>query len=212
MIVLLRRLMLLSEHLIQKILAYSSQIGLKMHNNQIIQLDTYIYENLHWIEKHNVSGLRSVEEIVQQGIMDSIRLAPYLEGSSLLDIGSGAGLPGMILAILCPRLNVGLTEKRSKKIAFLKRACRSCGLMDRVCVIDARRGEPVSEYDCVTARAFSDLYSTLELCRTYLKDKGRVILPRSAQEAEQCLIMGANVFMYPHAGKKVSNRIVAIFN
>jgi 16S rRNA (guanine527-N7)-methyltransferase len=203
--------MLISDHLVSSIRSNAGKMQLDISNRQINQLDTYIQENLHWIDKHNVSGLRSVEQVVDEGIIDTMGLIPYLHGKTVLDIGSGSGLPGLILAILCPGLKVCLTEKRSKKIAFLKRACRSCGIADRVRVVDARRQDPGRQFDCITARAFSDLSSTLDLCRTHLRRQGSVILPRSARDAEQCLVMGANVVMYPHDGKKVEKRLIAIF-
>jgi len=71
-----------------------------------------------WNQSHNLTSVDDPEEMLSVHILDCASIKPYLKGASLLDVGSGAGLPGMVLAILSPALQVTSVESRNKKAQF----------------------------------------------------------------------------------------------
>ena len=190
----------------------AKKTGMVLDEQILNRLEIYVRESLFWTKMHNVSGLRSEDQVVEQGIIDSMRLVPFLNGKTLVDVGSGAGLPGLIIGIICTGLEVCLTEQRSKKIAFLKRAVRSCGLQNRVEIIDVRQKPVLRIYDNATSRAFSNLENTFNACSEYVVKGGRVILPRSVDDSEKCLAGGARLFTYNNDATNIKNRAIAIYD
>jgi 16S rRNA (guanine527-N7)-methyltransferase len=83
-----------------------------------------------WSGRLNLTGAASDRERVETLVRDGWRASPWVEGPELLDVGSGAGTPGLILALLRPELRVTLLEPRQKRWAFLREACRSVGRED----------------------------------------------------------------------------------
>lgn len=111
-----------------------------------------------WNQVYNLTAIREPERMLRQHLLDSLAVLPHIEGPSLADVGSGAGLPGIPLAIARPELNVTLVESSHKKSAFLRQAAIELSLPnvnvkeERVESIESR-----GAYDVVIARAFSDL-------------------------------------------------------
>ncbi|MGH8562479.1 MAG: 16S rRNA (guanine(527)-N(7))-methyltransferase RsmG, partial [Nevskiales bacterium] len=94
-----------------------TDLGLKLSGGQRAQLLSYLQEMQRWNGTHNLTAVRDPQEMVVKHVLDSLSLLPQLQGTSLLDIGSGAGLPGIPLAIANPRLQVTLLESNGKKCA-----------------------------------------------------------------------------------------------
>ena len=83
-----------------------------------------------WNKTHNLTAVDDPQEMLAVHILDSASIKPYLKGAALLDVGSGAGLPGMILAILSPALQVTSVESRNKKAQFQMFAANKLGLQN----------------------------------------------------------------------------------
>ncbi|SCZ35675.1 16S rRNA (guanine527-N7)-methyltransferase [Afifella marina DSM 2698] len=136
-----------------------------------------------WQRTHNLVSPRTIDEVWERHVGDSLQLVPIgieQKSSSWLDIGSGAGFPGLIVAIvLHDRLErVGLVEANHKKAAFLRQAVRVCGL-DNV-TVHARRIEALHDefrgcFDVVSARALAPLPGLLELAAPFLAENGLVL-------------------------------------
>lgn len=104
-------------------------VGLALSPVQVDQFLTYLELLLKWNRKMNLTALRAPEEIISRHFLDSLLLIPYLpEKGRLLDIGSGAGFPGLPLKIARPGLSVDLAEATDKKVSFLKEVIRCLGL------------------------------------------------------------------------------------
>lgn len=111
-----------------------------------------------WNKTHNLTAIDDIDEMVSVHILDSASVLPYIKGSRLLDVGSGAGLPGMILAILAPTLSVTSVESRGKKSQFQKFAANKLGLKNfNVEHSRVEDYEPAEKFDTLTARAFSSI-------------------------------------------------------
>jgi 16S rRNA (guanine527-N7)-methyltransferase len=104
-------------------------LGLTLAPEQIDQFLAYLALLLKWNRKMNLTALRTPREIIIHHFLDSLLLLPYLpETGRLLDIGSGAGFPGLPLKIARPGLTIDLVEATAKKVSFLKEAIRRLGL------------------------------------------------------------------------------------
>jgi 16S rRNA (guanine527-N7)-methyltransferase len=123
-----------------------------------------------WNAAYNLTAVRDPEQMVVRLVLDSLSIVPSVQGVRVLDIGSGAGLPGVPLALARPELAVTLLDSNRKKTRFLLQAAGELGLA--MVSVAAQRVEdhvPTQLYDCVMSRAFSSLaeFATLaaRLCR-----------------------------------------------
>lgn len=158
-----------------------------LSKEQINKFELYSKLLLEWNEKFNLTSITNKDEIVQKHFIDSIYLVKYvdLSNKSLLDVGSGAGFPGIPLAIVCPSVKITLLESNGKKVTFLKEVVKSLKL-DNVSIIQARSEElnKKEQYDFVTARAVKQLNILLEISVHLLKVKGIFIAYKGDAESE----------------------------
>jgi 16S rRNA (guanine527-N7)-methyltransferase len=113
-----------------------------------------------WNRAYNLTGVRDPLEMVARHLLDSLAMLPYVRGTSLADLGSGAGLPGIPLAIARPGLQVTLIDSNGKKTRFLREARRTLSLAN-VRVEQARAEDFFGAFDTVAARAFAGLADML---------------------------------------------------
>lgn len=113
-----------------------------------------------WNATYNLSAVRERGEMVTRHLLDSLSVAPFVQGETLADLGTGAGLPGIPLAILAPQRRVTLVDSNGKKTRFLRAAVRELGLAN-VGVAETRVDSVPGRFDCVTARAFASLADML---------------------------------------------------
>jgi len=111
-----------------------------------------------WNRVYNLTAVREPGQMLAHHVLDSLSVAPHLKGASLADVGSGAGLPGIPLALARPGLAVTLIESNHKKATFLKQAAIELALTN-VEVVNARveASDTASRFEVVISRAFSDL-------------------------------------------------------
>lgn len=118
----------------------------------------YVTELMNWNRVYNLTSVRKPTDIVSRHILDSLTILPHLHGERILDIGTGAGLPGIPLAIACPERDFVLLDSSSKKLRFVQQTLGILNL-DNVAIEDCRVEEfqPERLFDTVICRAFSDL-------------------------------------------------------
>ena len=132
----------------------SLHLGQQYHKNLL----QYLRLLKKWNQAYNLTAVRELPAMVTKHVLDSLAIAPYLHGNRILDVGSGAGLPGIVLAITNPSLHFVLMDSNGKKTRFLNEVKRSLDL-SQVNVVQTRvenYRETVS-FDTVVSRAFSDL-------------------------------------------------------
>ncbi len=133
-------------------------LGLALDAAQQQRLLAYLALLLKWNKAYNLTAVRDPLEMVTKHLLDSLALLPHLQGGRLLDVGSGAGLPGIPLAIAAPQREVTLLDANSKKTRFLLQAKGELGLYN-LSVVHSRveQYRPERLFDTVTARAFASL-------------------------------------------------------
>jgi 16S rRNA (guanine527-N7)-methyltransferase len=117
-----------------------------------------------WNSVYNLTAVRGAQQIVSHHLLDSLAVAPHVGAQTLLDVGSGAGLPGIPLALALPRMRVTLLDANQKKAAFLRQAVIELAL-ENVNVVCGRAEtwQPAERFELVISRAFSDLRKFLAL-------------------------------------------------
>jgi len=155
--------------------------GLELSSDQLNQVVVYLDLLLRWNQKINLTAIRDPEECLTRHFGESLFLAKHTElQGTLLDIGSGAGFPGLALKIAYPALTVTLLEPVAKKRAFLKEAARACGFSkvetraERL--QDLARISPSFSFDSATSRAVGNLQQLVPLAAHCLKPGGRIFL------------------------------------
>ena len=151
----------------------------------------YLALLVRWNRTYNLTAVRDPHEMVTKHLLDSLAMHPYLDaiaarGGALADLGTGAGLPGIPLAIVKPGLRVTLVESNGKKARFMREAVRQLGLKD-VRVAESRI-EALSEpgaYDAITARALATLPLILELGGHLLKPDGELLAMKGVHPADE---------------------------
>ncbi len=121
-------------------------------------------------------GPREADRIWDRHILNSVAMEPLLPpGGSVVDVGSGAGLPGIPVAVLRPDLSVVLLEPLLRRYEFLRLAVEELGLTDRVTVIRGRAEDHKQRYDVVTCRAVAPLPRLLAWCAPLVAPGGRLV-------------------------------------
>jgi 16S rRNA (guanine527-N7)-methyltransferase len=155
-------------------------LGLKLAPATLEQFTVYLDELRLWNTKTNLTGLKTVRDIVIKHFLDSLAVLPFLDGAaSLLDLGSGAGFPGLVLKLARPRITLTLVEGRQKKTTFLEYLVARFKLTGVQVVqahltpSQAQAWEP--KVDAVVSRAVVILPRLLELAAPLLAPGGRLL-------------------------------------
>lgn len=147
----------------------------------------YLALLVRWNQTYNLTAIRAPREMVAKHLLDSLAMHPAVDGiGTLADLGTGAGLPGIPLAIARPALQVTLVESNGKKARFLREAVRQLGL-GNARVVEARiEGfDAPGQFDAITARALATLPLILELGGHLLKPGGKLLAMKGAYPAEE---------------------------
>ena len=162
----------------------------RLSKEQIAKFDKFTDLLLEWNEKFNLTAITNRLEIEEKHYFDSIQLHEHFGGANktLLDVGSGAGFPGIPLAIVEPTMKVTLLEANGKRVAFLKEVVKELNL-GNVEIIQGRAEELKTreKYDIVTARAVKELNILLEISFHLVKVGGQFIAfkgPGAIEELE----------------------------
>ncbi len=143
-------------------------------------------ELLHkWNRVYNLTAIREPHEMVVHHLLDSLAILPYVNGDRWLDVGSGAGLPGMVLAIARPDWHVTMLDSNSKKTGFLQQAAIELGLTNAE--IKCTRVEDLGveqKYDSIVSRAFAELGDFLRITRHLIATDGRWFAMKGLPERE----------------------------
>ncbi|MEE2960092.1 MAG: 16S rRNA (guanine(527)-N(7))-methyltransferase RsmG [Myxococcota bacterium] len=134
---------------------------------------------LKWNQKINLTSITSDRQSEQLHYLDSLQGLPYIIGERVLDIGSGAGFPGIPLAIATPTINYTLLEPRRKRVSFLRTVKSRLGLSN-VEIIEGRSTDEVKDrYDTVVTRATFATDDDLTNCLKWVNDCGSLVLYRA---------------------------------
>jgi 16S rRNA (guanine527-N7)-methyltransferase len=144
------------ELLRQRLDAGLSALGIALDETAIARLLDYVDLLERWNAAYNLTAVRDPAEMVTRHLVDSLAILPHVAGATLADLGSGAGLPGIPLAIAAPVRETLLVDSNGKKARFLREAVRRLELK-HVRVAESRVEDVAGTFDCITARAFASL-------------------------------------------------------
>lgn len=135
-----------------------AELGLTLPAGAPLTLTSYIEVLEHWNQRYNLTAVREPEQMVNRHVLDSLAAAPFLHGDNILDVGSGAGLPGIPLAVAFPERRFVLLDSNGKKIRFLTHAVTMLGLKNAE-VVQARAKDyrPTEGFATVISRALASL-------------------------------------------------------
>ena len=138
-----------------------------------------------WNKVYNLTAIRKPEQMVSNHLLDSIAVVPYLWPGRWLDVGCGAGLPGIVLAIIRPEWSFTLVDSNSKKTSFVQQACIELALKN--VEVKCERIEAwhnTQKFDGIISRAFAEASEFVTLTRHLLKSSGRWAAMKGAPEQE----------------------------
>jgi 16S rRNA (guanine527-N7)-methyltransferase len=161
------------------------EIGLEIAPSQRKQLLTYIGLLTKWNEVYSLTAIRDEHEMISHHLLDALSILPHVGGRRFLDVGSGAGIPGIPVAVAQPACKVTLLDSNQKKVAFLQQAVIELGLRNtRVSATRVEAWHPAEQFDVIASRAFSDLAEFVGLSQHLLAEQG---------------VFAAMKGIYPHA-------------
>ena len=152
------------------------ELGLECSAHQVEQLLDYVSLLVTWNSAYNLTAIREPERMIALHILDSLAILPYVTGDNLIDVGTGPGLPGIPLAIMCPEKTFKLLDSNGKKTRFLFHA--RCQLkLQNLTEVQSRVEQfiPENTYDTVLSRAFTSVAEMVDKCKHLLNADGRFL-------------------------------------
>ncbi|EGY5182587.1 16S rRNA (guanine(527)-N(7))-methyltransferase RsmG [Salmonella enterica] len=160
--------------MLNKLSRLLADAGISLTDHQKTLLVAYV-DMLHkWNKAYNLTSVRDPNEMLVRHILDSIVVAPYLQGQSFIDVGTGPGLPGIPLAIVLPDAHFTLLDSLGKRVRFLRQVQHELKLENITPVqsrVEAYPSEP--PFDGVISRAFASLNDMVSWCHHLPGEKGR---------------------------------------
>ena len=135
-------------------------LGLPLPADAVSRLLDYQALLARWNATYNLTAVRDPAEMVTRHLLDSLAILPYVTGTTLADLGTGPGLPGIVLAIAAPGRAITLGDSNGKKVRFLREAIRALKL-EGVQAVQSRVEDVQGSFDCITARAFASFADML---------------------------------------------------
>jgi len=146
----------------------AAQLGIPLSESQAKQLLQLLDELDDWNQRMNLTAIRERSQQITKHLLDSLTVHSYLHGTSVADVGTGAGFPGLPLAVAMPQLQFTLIDATAKKLKFVEHAARTLGLRNVQTVhTRAEAYRPKERFDCVVSRAVGPV-------ETFVKGSGHL--------------------------------------
>ena len=180
-------------------------LGLQCDAGQRQQLLAYLQLLHKWNAAYNLTAVRDPAQMVTRHLLDSLAVAPHLPAGNAIDVGTGAGLPGVPLAILFPQRQFALLDSNGKKTRFLFQVKTALSL-DNMQVHHQRveSFQPSGSYDVVLSRAYASLRDMVSSCRHLLAPGGRFLAMKGSldpgeldQVAASCEVLAVHALAVP---------------
>jgi len=198
--------------LAEKLAAGIAEMGLQVSPERQQSLLDYLVLLAKWNKVYNLTAVRDPLEMVTLHLLDSLSVLSYIDGKSLLDVGSGGGLPGIVLAICLPDLQVTTIDTVQKKAIFMRQVKGELGL-GNLQVVNARVEEYEAEpFELVISRAFSDLGLFMALSQHLLAEGGCWLAMKgvSPQQDLEALKVKSKVYPLSVAGLDAERHLAII--
>lgn len=160
-------------------------LTISLTDEQLQQLLAYVALLVKWNKVYNLTSVREADQMISRHILDSLAILPYLTGDSLLDVGTGAGLPGIPIAIARPDIAVTLLDTNSKKTRFLQQVKAELALTN-ITIVHARvERAQLPKFAMITARAFATIEDIIDLTGRHCDDAGYLLLMKGLYPTEE---------------------------
>jgi len=161
------------------------RMDLKLSDQVIDQLMTYLNLVEKWNRVYNLTAIRERDEMIKLHLLDSLSILNHVHVKNILDVGSGAGFPGIVLAITKPELKVTVMDSVNKKTTFMQQVKSELALTN-LDVVNSRVEDyqPITLFEAVTSRAFSNLKNMMSLTQHTLQKEG-VWLAMKSKDVKQ---------------------------
>jgi 16S rRNA (guanine527-N7)-methyltransferase len=171
------------------------RMSLNLSDQIIDQLIAYLNLIEKWNRVYNLTAIRERDEMIKLHFLDSLSILNYVEMEHVLDVGSGAGFPGIVLAITKPELKVTVMDSVNKKTTFMQQV-KSELLLTNLNVVNARVEEyqPTTLFDGVITRAFSSIQDMLSMTEHTLQKNGAWLAMKSKDVKEELKKLGQNQY------------------
>ena len=174
----------------------AAEYGISLNDTQMEQYNRYFELLVEWNEKINLTAITEPKEVAIKHMIDSITAYDenlFKDGTTVIDVGTGAGFPGLPLKIFCPEIKLTLMDSLNKRIKFLQTVVEELGLKDVECVHaraeeGARNKKYRESFDIAVSRAVARLPILCEYCLPFVKKGGHFIALKGMQyhdEAEE---------------------------
>lgn len=161
-----------------------SELKLQLSDEQQLQLLYYLQQLLFWNKAYNLTAIKDDQQALIKHIFDSLSIVPFLPAGDLLDIGTGAGLPAMIVAICQPQRAVTALDSNQKKIRFIKQVASELGLKN-LTPIASRIEAHAGSYQVITSRAFASLVDFVNHSQSKLADNGIICAMKGVEPVDE---------------------------
>lgn len=164
----------------------AAELGFELSDKQVQGLLQYLALLRKWNKVYALVSRRKGDDWVARHLLDSLAVLPYISGSRVIDVGSGAGLPGIPLALMCPDRHFTLLDSNNKKTRFMTQAVIELGLKNvdikhcRVEALDAGTG-----FDSVFSRAFATISDMLAIAGHLASDEGKFLAMKGVFPEEE---------------------------
>ena len=182
----------MQDSLLDKLAEGLAALSLDLSDHVQHQLIDFLHLLVKWNRAYNLTAVRQPEQMVTRHLLDSLVIGPYIQGPRILDVGTGAGLPGIPLALAYPNCQFTLLDSSGKKIRFVTQAVAELGLVN-VDVVQSRveAYQPASRFDTVTARAYSSIEELVKQTAHLLADGGQYLIMKGAYPVAEVEAMPA---------------------
>jgi 16S rRNA (guanine527-N7)-methyltransferase len=183
----------------EKMIRDFSSLGIELTDVQLEQFNTFYELLIQWNEVMNLTAITDFDEVCKLHFVDSVSVNRYFDFSkseySVIDIGTGAGFPGIPLKIVFPKLNITLFDSLNKRINFLNEVIEKCDLNKQGSIqtlhgraedfASAKNGSLREHFDIAVSRAVANMSTLSEYCLPYVKVGGKFIAYKSEKASEE---------------------------
>ena len=164
----------------------ANTLSVSLTEEQADLLTRYVELLAKWNKAYNLTAVRDINEMVSRHILDSLSITPHMIGDYLMDVGSGPGLPGMVMAIMYPEKQFTLLDSNGKKTRFMTQAKMELGLNNvRVENTRCESFQAEQPFDVIMSRAFSSLLDMVEGTHHLLSPEGTFLAMKGLYPEEE---------------------------
>ncbi len=182
----------------------ATELGLTLEHAAAERLLAYVALIARWNKVYNLTALRALDQMITHHVIDSLALIPPLRGVlghkaeeplSVLDVGSGGGMPGVMVATLCPGWQVTCVDAVAKKSTFIRQVSAELGLKN-LSAVHSRVEQMPGSFDIITSRAFASLADFVSLTRHLLGPDGLWVAMKGVEPFDEIAALPPDIDMF----------------